>query len=397
MVKELRPGVWWNGVFDRQLKTFDIIMTTEFGTTYNAYTVKGSKKTALLETAKHGFEDEYFDEINEILGGQAVDCIIANHTEPDHSGSLAKLLDRFPDAVVYGSSSAIIFLKEILNKPFNSEVVKNGDTLPLGGKTLRFISAPNLHWPDSMYSYLEEDNLLFTCDSFGAHYGAEGILRSEIKNENDYLKAAKYYFDMILSPFKPFMLKALDAIKDIDIDMICTGHGPILDSGIEDFLKTYKSWASPAKPSEQKTAVIAYVSSYGYTKTIAQHIQKGLENAGLAVKIYNLVEDDVSNISEDLLEADAILLGSPTILSDALKPVYDLSTTMHPITHGKKHAAAFGSYGWTGEAVPNLTQRLTQLKMKVSDGLRIRFKPSEEECSKCVDFGYNFAQNLLGF
>lgn len=396
MITKLKTGVWWNGVYDRQLKTFDIIMTTEFGTTYNAYTVKGSEKTALIETAKQVFEDTYFKELDEIIGEGTIDYVIVNHTEPDHSGSLEHLLEKYPDIMVYGTSSAIIFLKEIVNRPFHSHVIKDGETLSLGDKTLKFISAPNLHWPDTMYTYIPEDKILFTCDSFGAHYGAEGIMRSEVKNEANYLKAAKYYFDMILAPFKPFMNKAMDKIKDLPLDMICTGHGPILDSGIPEFLKIYKKWAAVKAPSEEKIVVIAYVSSYGYTKTMADHIQKGMEDAGMIVKCYNITEDDTSDLSQELIEADAILLGSPTILSDALKPVYDLTSTMLPITHGGKHAAAFGSYGWSGEAVPNLTERLKQLKMKVSDGLRVRFKPNETDCESCESFGKAFAEKVMG-
>ena len=396
MTKELKPGIWWNGVFDRGLKTFDIIMTTEFGTTYNAYTVKGREKTALIETAKEPFKDEYFVELEEILGDSPVDYIIVNHTEPDHSGSLDILLDKYPDAVVYGSSSAIMFLKEIVNKPFNSHTVSDGETLSLGGRSIQFISAPNLHWPDTIYSYLKEDNMLFTCDSFGAHYGAEGILRSEIENEADYMKAAKYYFDKILGPFKPFMQKALAKIADLPIDMICTGHGPVLDTKIHEFMDIYKDWSRLPEKHEQKTAVIAYVSSYGYTKQIAWHIQKGLEAAGLSVRTFNLIEDDTKELDEALADADAILLGSPTMLSDALKPVYDLSSTMLPVTHGGKYATAFGSYGWSGEAVKNLCERLKQLRMKVTDGIRVRLKPDDAQLKSCFEFGKNFGETVKG-
>ena len=396
MIKELKPGIWWNGVFDRELRTFDIIMTTEFGTTYNAYTIKGSEKTALIETAKEPFKDEYFAELSEILGDSPVDYIIVNHTEPDHSGSLELLLEKHPGAVVYGSSSAIMFLKEIVNRPFNSHVVSDGETLSLGDRTLQFISAPNLHWPDSIYTYLIEDRLLFTCDSFGAHYGAEGILRSEVKNEAGYSQAAAYYFEKILGPFKPFMQKAMAKIADLPIDMICPGHGPILDTKIPELMELYSEWSRLPEKHKQKTAVIAYVSAYGYTGKMAWHIQKGLEAAGLAVRSFNLLEDDTAELEKALSDADAILLGSPTMLSDALKPIYDLSTTMLPITHGGKYATAFGSYGWSGEAVKNLCERLRQLRMKVTDGIRVRLKPSDSQLKDCFEFGKNFGEAVSG-
>ena len=176
--------------------------------------------------------------------------------------------------------------------------------------------------------------------------------------------------------------------------MICPGHGPVLDTKLKEFYQTYRAWSKVENPNPNKTVVIAYVSAYGYTAQMAKTIAEGIKAKGVDVKLYDLVTDDQANLSADLLYADGILLGSPTILGDALKPIYDLSATLLPTIHGGKHAAAFGSYGWTGEAVPNLTQRLTQLKMKVTDGLRLRFKPSEEELAQCRAFGEAFAEQL---
>lgn len=392
---ELKKGIYWNGVLDWDLRVFDIIMQTEFGTTYNSYTVKGSEKTALIETAKEKFCDSYIEDIKKIVDISKVDYIVVNHTEPDHAGSAARLLELNPEIQVVGTTSAINFLGQIMNKPFKSIVVKEGDEISLGDKTLRFMILPNLHWPDTMYTYIPEDKTLFTCDSFGAHYCCKGILRSKVEDEEGYLRAAKYYFDNILGPFKPFMNRALDRVEELDVDMICPGHGPVLDTGLEDFLKIYRGWSRVENPNTNKTVIIAFVSAYGYTRAMAQEIAEGIRGEGVDVRLYDLVEDDCSRLSEDLLHADGILLGSPTILGDALKPIYDLSTTMLPTIHGKKHAAAFGSYGWSGEAVPNLTQRLQQLKMKVSEGIRLRFKPSDDELAQCRKFGESFAGELL--
>lgn len=393
MIKELKKGIWWNGIYDRALEVFDIIMTTEFGTTYNAYTIKGSEKTALIETAKSQFEEAYFSNVAQITPLDKIDYIVVNHTEPDHSGSIEKLLALSPGAEVVGSMAAIGFLKEITNLDFKCRVVKDGEEISLGDKTLRFISVPNLHWPDSMYTYIPQDQVIFTCDSFGAHYGAGPILRSELADEEGYLRAAKYYFEVIMSPFKPFVRKAMEKIKDLPIDMICTGHGPVLDSHIPELMACYKDWSSDKNPNQGKTVVIAYVSAYGYTRAMAKAIQEGIEAEGVAVHAYDLVEE-TAGIDENLLYADGLLLGSPTILGDALKPIYDLSSTMLPTTHSGKQAAAFGSYGWTGEAVANLTQRLGQLKMKVSDGIRVRFNPSAAELEACRVFGKEFAEKV---
>lgn len=393
---ELKQGIEYVGVLDRDLRVFDIIMETEFGTTYNSYVVKGSEKTALIETAKARFWDEYLGKVRAAVDVAKIDYLVLDHTEPDHAGSAAKLLELNPDIEVIATSGAINFLSQIMNKPFKSRAVKEGEEIDLGGKTLRFMIVPNLHWPDTMYTYLPEDKVLFTCDSFGSHYCCEGILRSKVENEEGYLRAAKYYFDNILGPFKPFMNKALDRVEAMDIDMICPGHGPVLDTGLRDFYKTYREWSKIENPNRNKTVVMVYVTAYGYTGMMAQAIAEGIRSQGVDIKAFDLVTDDCSGLPAELLHADGILLGSPTILGDALKPIYDLSTTMLPTIHGGKQAAAFGSYGWSGEAVPNLTQRLQQLKMKVSDGLRLRFMPSGEELEQCRRFGEDFAAKIKG-
>lgn len=393
---ELKTGIFWTGILDRDLRVFDIIMETEFGTTYNSYVVKGQTKTALIETAKAKFCDEYLKKVQAVTDVKDIDYLIVNHTEPDHAGSAAALLELNPDIEVVGTTGAMNFLSQIMNKPFKSHAVKEGEELDLGGRTLRFMIVPNLHWPDTMYTYLPEDKVIFTCDSFGSHYCCEGILRSKVENEEGYQRASKYYFDNILGPFKSFMNKALDRVEQLEIDMICPGHGPVHDTGLKELFETYRAWSKVENPNENKTVIIAYVSAYGYTAAMAKTIADAVSAQGITVRTYDLVTDDCEKLSDDLLYADGILLGSPTILGDALKPIYDLTASMLPTVHGGKQAAAFGSYGWTGEAVPNLTQRLQQLKMKVSDGLRLRFKPSEEELEQCKAFGEDFAQKIKG-
>lgn len=393
---QLKNGIDYVGVLDRDLRVFDIIMETEFGTTYNSYVVRGSQKTALIETAKENFFDEYLANIQSVTDVKNINYIIVNHTEPDHAGSAARLLEMNPDIEVVGTVGALNFLSQIVNRPFKSRRVNDGDSIDLGGKTLQFLFVPQLHWPDTMYTYIPEDKTLFTCDSFGSHYCCADILRSRVEDEQGYLRAAKYYFDNILGPFKSFMNIALDRVEKLPIDMVCPGHGPVLDCALPEFFRTYREWSKIENPNKNKTVVIAYVTAYGYTGQMAQAIAEAIRSCGVDAHLYDLVTDDCTNLSAELANADGILLGSPTILGDALKPIYDLSTTMFPITHGGKHAAAFGSYGWSGEAVPNLTQRLTQLRMKVTEGLRLRFKPNEEELENCRAFGRSFAQNILG-
>ena len=392
----LRDDLYYVGILDKDLKVFDIIMETEFGTTYNSYILKGSEKTVLFETAKAKFFDEYLEKIQAVTSVSDIDYIVVEHTEPDHAGSIARLLEINPDIQIIGTTSAIKFLGNIVNREFKHITVKENDTISLGNKTLRFMIAPNLHWPDTMFTYIEEDHILVTCDSFGAHYCCDDILRSHVKDEEGYQRALKYYFDNILGPFKPFVIRALDKIKDMKIDMICTGHGPVLDTKIKEIQQTYREWATVVNPNEKKTVIITYVSAYGYTKRMAETISEGIrESDEIDVKMFDLVEDSKEEAMEAIQFADGLLFGSPTILRDALKPIWDVLAMMLPPIHGGKQAAAFGSYGWTGEAVPNLTKRLEQLQMKVHEGLAICFKPSEEELGQCKDFGRKFAETIL--
>lgn len=395
---KLKEGLYWTGILDPELRVFDIIMNTEFGTTYNSYLLKGSEKTALFETAKEKYFDRYLEKVQELTDPAKIDYIIVNHTEPDHAGSLAKLLDYSPNANIVATPTAIGFLKHILNRDFYSIPVQDGDTLSLGDKTLRFFSLPNLHWPDSMYTYAEEDKVLFTCDSFGSHYSHEGILRSTVTDTEGYMRATKYYFDNILGPFKrPYLTNALKKIEGLPLEMICTGHGPVLDSHIDELMATYHEWcAAPAKP-EKKLVVIPYVSAYGYTAALAKEIAKGIEDCGgIEVRLYDLVEADQAQVLGDIAAADGLLFGTPTILGEALAPIWNLLTSMYPPVHGGKLASAFGSYGWSGEGVPHIVERLKQLRLKVLDGFRVRFKPDENQLTDAYEFGYQFGCTLSG-
>ena len=360
---KLADGLYWNGILDPELRVFDIVMMTEFGTTYNSYTLRGSEKTALFETCKLKFWDEYENGLNELGGIRSVDYLIMNHTEPDHAGTVEKLIERNPRLVIVGTNTAIGFLKEIVNRDFNSMTVKDGDTLSLGGKTLRFMVLPNLHWPDTMYTYVEEDGVFFTCDSFGSHYSHPGILRSTVTDEEGYLRATKYYFDNIIGPFaNPYMSNALKKIAGMDIRMICTGHGPVLDSHLDQIFDLYRQWCALPPKGAGKLVVMPYVSAYGYTAQLAERIASGVRDAGdITVKSYDMVTGNIDAVAAELGKADGILMGTPTIVGEALSPIWQLT-----------------------------------LRMKVPDeGFRIRFKPSEKELLDAYDFGYNFGCTLL--
>lgn len=399
---ELKKDIYWVGSLDPNLRIFDIIMETEFGTTYNSYIVKGSEKIALFETVKAKCFDEYIEKLKLYIDPKKIDYIVVDHTEPDHAGSVEMLLDYAPNAKVVGSQAAIDFLREIANKDFDAIVVNHGDTLNLGNKTLKFVSAPFLHWPDSIYTYIPEDKMLVTCDSFGSHYSWDEVLYSKIPQEKmkDYESALLYYFTAIFGPFKEYVLQALDKIKGFDIEIIATGHGPVLDQNPEVIMETYRKWSTETNPNTKKKVVIPYVSAYGYTAELAQTIADGIKSQGdFEIKLYNL---DIANygglkgeIMNEIYWADAVLLGTSTINGDALPPIWDIATSLNPIVHGGKIVSAFGSYGWSGEGVPNIISRLDQLRMKVVDGYAIKFKPSPYQIENALIYGRNFGKYIL--
>ncbi|WAM30536.1 FprA family A-type flavoprotein [Caldicellulosiruptor naganoensis] len=398
MYLKLKDNVYSVGVQNPDLRIFDIIMYTKYGTTYNSYLVIGSEKVALIENVKDKFFEKFLSNIKEIIDPAQIDYLIINHTEPDHSGSIGKLLEVNPKIKIFGSNSAIRFLKKISNKEFDYQVVNDGDQISLGNKTLRFISAPFLHWPDSIYTYLVEDSILFTCDSFGCHYSTENLdINWVMDNDKEgFMDAYKYYYDVIMSPFKNYVLQAIEKIKDLKIDIIATGHGPILTNYKDELIGLYKSWSEDLlKKPEKPYVVIVYVSAYGYTKMLAQKIFEAIEKSGINVMLYNAIEHKIEDILEKIYRAKGVLFGSPTINSDALLPIYEILIRLNPIVHGGKIAAAFGSYGWSGEAVPNIETRLKQLRFKVVEpGLKVNFKPNEEELKKAYEFGILFAEKI---
>ena len=387
-------NIYYVGVQDKDLRVFDIIMHSDYGTSYNSYLVRGSEKTALFETCKLEFWDEYIANIREVCDPSEIDYIVVNHTEPDHAGCMERILELAPNAKVLGSSTALTFLKEIVNHPFASQAVTEADQIDLGGLTLTFLSVPFLHWPDSMYTYIPELKALFSCDSFGCHYADDRVFNDLI--EGDFTDAYLYYFTHIIGPFKrPFMTKALDKIAALDIQFIGNGHGPVLRSNIQKYLDMYREWCAP-QPKNGKDVVIAYVSAYGYTRSLAEAIAKGVQEAGVNVKVFDLVTDSAEEAKAAIADADGFLLGSPTLVGDALPPIYEMMMGLNPIIHRGKFAGAFGSYGWSGEAVPNLVARMQQLKLSMPlEGMKIRFKPTEQDLDNAVSYGKQFAEAVL--
>jgi flavorubredoxin len=396
MVLEVTPSVKWVGILDFNIRTFDIVMNTEHGTTYNSYFIDAEKKT-IIETVKEKFSDVYLEKLRKIVNPADIHYIVLDHTEPDHSGSLAALLSIAKDATVVGSGNAIRYLTEIVNKPFKSLIVKDGDTLDLGNKTLKFISAPNLHWPDSIFTYLVEDKLLFTCDSFGAHFCTNEMFDDLT---GDYNIAFKYYFDVILKPFSKFMLKAIEKIRPLDIKMICTGHGPILRKNwkkIVDLTEKYAlEYVAITSERSNVNVLIAYVSAYGYTGQMAKHIANGIRMVGnFQVEILDIENILLGELDSKLTLSDALLIGSPTINQNTLLPVYKLFALINPLRDKGKLAGTFGSFGWSGEAQKIIAENLRNLKLRIfEESAAYKFYPGSEKEKALVEYGKKFAEQL---
>jgi flavorubredoxin len=392
---KLKDNVFWVGAKDPDLRVFDIIMQTEFGTTYNSYLIKG-QKNILIETVKVRFSGEYLEKLESLLNGEKLDYLITNHTEPDHSGSVKNIITKYPDIKVIGTRAAYMYLKAMLNEDLNFRMVADGEEMKLGDKTFRFILAPFLHWPDTMFTYCVEDNILFSGDFLGCHYCMpEGkILNTDA---GDFSSAFRYYFDVIMGPFKEHVLKALNKIKDLDIKMVGTSHGPVLVEDIDKYMDQYGQWSENTfKKSDRKYVLVGYVSAYGYTQTIAETLYEKLkQNQGLDVDLIDLSEYKLEDIKDMIENADGVLLGSPTFNQDALKPVWDVLSVVCPINVRGKLAAAFGSYGWSGEAVKLLEDRMKGLKFKVVEsGLRFNFTPSDADLVTTAEFAEKFAEML---
>lgn len=393
-ILEITKDVKWIGVMDFDIVTFDVVMETKFGTTYNSYFIDADKK-AIVETSKEKFWDVYYEKIKSVVDPKEIEYIIVDHTEPDHSGNLKNLLEVAPNATVVGSGNAIRYLKDLMGMDFPHLVVKDGHSLDLGNKTLQFIAAPNLHWPDSIYSYLVEDKVLFTCDSFGTHFCHEEMFDDKV---GDFDEAFRYYFDVILKPFSKFMLKAIEKIRPLDINTICTGHGPILRSHWKKYVDLSEEYAQNAlKLPERQRVFIPYVSAYHKTGLIAESIAKGVCLAGdIEVDIMDIENTPIGELDAKVSNSTGVIVGCPTINQNILLPVYKLFAVLSPIRDKGKLAGGFGSYGWSGEGKDHIKSNLTNLKLNYfEEGIFVKFSPSEDQIEEAINYGIAFGKELL--
>lgn len=390
---ELKDNIYYVGAINPNLRVFDIIMKTDYGTTYNAYLVKG-EKTALVETVHDRYRAVMTDSIREICDPSEIDYVVFNHTEPDHSGSVDEIIKANPEVTIVGSAAAIKNITNVTNGEFKSMTVKNGDSLDLGdGIVMEFISAPNLHWPDSIFTYIPARKTVFTCDFLGSHYCEPLITDDEITYPEAYDAAFAYYYAAIFGPFPKFVRDGLAKLAPLDIEMVCCSHGPVLKKGIKRAMEKYAEFAAPRE--QKRSAAIFYVSAYGYTEKAAERYAAKLTALGVEAKCYNVIKHDMSELSAAISDAGGLVFGSPTINRDALKPIWDVLSVVDAITNRGKPFGVFGSYGWSGEACAMLEARAEGLGLKKAhDAYKWTLKPSEDDLKKIDELAESFAAAL---
>lgn len=398
----IAPGVHWIGALDPTLRTFDIILRTANGTTYNAYLVRGEAGVAIVDTVKAEFADEFFARLEAVAGYDEIRAIVLNHLEPDHTGALPELMRRAPQAKLYISTRATSMLKALL-KPADGlleyTTVGTGDEVNLGGRTLRFLHTPFLHWPDTQCTYLVEGQVLFSGDVFGCHYCDGRLFNDRV---GDFRFSFDYYYAHIMRPFKAHVMEALRLIEPLALRIIAPTHGPVLRERPRRYVTHYRELSTSSLASdgdgETRSLAVFYMSSYGNTARMAAAVYAGADEIeGVRVSLYDLEGGEIGPFVDLIEEADGLAFGSPTINGDAVKPVWDLLSSLAVVNLKGKIGAAFGSYGWTGEAVRMIEDRMRGLKMRVPvAGLRVKLIPTDEELAECRDFGRQLASALVG-
>jgi len=337
--RELKPNVYWVGAVDWDRRLFDELIPLPDGTSYNAYLIKGSEKTALIDTVDPTMAEELISNLNQ-LDVKHIDFMVANHAEQDHSGTLPRILKLYPNATVVATPKCKTLLTELLLIPESKIMaVKDGETLSLGEKTLEFIHVPWVHWPETMLTYLREDRILFPCDLFGSHLASSDLY---VTDEATVHEAAKRYYAEIMMPFRTIVQKNLEKIEDLQIDVIAPSHGPIYDKpGF--ILEAYRDWvyASP-----KNIVVLPYISMHGSTRKMVKHLVSALVERGITVKQFDLAKTDIGKLAMALVDAITVVIGTPTVLTGAHpKVVYAVYLT-NALRPKLKFASIIGSYGW---------------------------------------------------
>jgi flavorubredoxin len=392
---KISDTVTWIGKIDWDLKKFHgDEYSTHRGSSYNSYLIKDDK-TVLIDTVWEPFTKEFVTNLKKEIDIQKIDYIIINHSEVDHSGALVDLMKEIPNTPIYCTKSGARILKGHYHQEWNFVEVKTGDTLELGKHTLTFIEAPMLHWPDTMFTYLSGENMLFSNDGFGQHYASEFMYNDKVDQTELYQEALKYYAN-ILTPFsKQVISKIQEILKlNLQIDMICPSHGIIWREDPIQIVNKYLEWANEYKENQ---ITIIYDSMWNATRRMAESIAEGITsvNRDVTIKIMNSAKSDKNDIVVEAFKSKIVLMGSSTINNGILSSTASILEMLKGFRFRGKKAAAFGSYGWSGEAVKIMTEELEKGGFEiVSSGIKELWNPDEEALNRCREFGKSIAEAI---
>jgi flavorubredoxin len=389
---QISEHVYWVGAIDWGLRDFHGY-ATDHGTTYNAYLILADKVT-LIDTVKAPFMDEMMARIASVIDPARIDYIISNHAEKDHSGALPAVIRAVEPAAVYASPLGVKALGDHFHLEETITPVKDGESLSLGNLNLTFYETRMLHWPDSMFTYLREDALLFSNDAFGMHLASTERFDDELEAALLFRETEKYYANILL-PYSHLVLRLLEKLSglSLDIGMIAPDHGPVRRSGIAAVLEDYARWARQ-EPAEK--AVIVYDTMWESTAQMARAIGEGVTAGGAKAVLMPLGASHRSEVATELLDAGALLVGSPTLNNNLFPTVADILTYLRGLKRQGLVGAAFGSYGWSGEAVSHISEVLTAMKVElVSDGLKVKYVPDADALARCFALGQQVAAALL--
>lgn len=385
--KEIKNNIYYCGLNDNDRKIFDELIPLEQGTSYNSYLVKGSEKIALIDTMYLPKSDEYIKNLDE-NGVTKVDYIIANHGEQDHTGALPKLIAKYPEAMIVTNQFCKNNIMEMLLIPEDRiQVIKNNEELSLGDKTLRFILAPGVHWPDTMFTYIVEDNVLCTCDFLGAHYTFEDIFAN---NSEELMHSAKRYYAEIMMPFRKMCQKYTKQVKDINPEMILPSHGPIYNDP-SFILDLYEDWSA----DEAKNLVLMpYVSMYGSVTEMINYLADKFEAAGIQVIKHDVVTDDLGDLAMALVDAKAIILGGSMVLASPHPAIANAAYLANLLNPKAKYASIVASYGWGGDLIDKLAGMVSSLKVEIIEPILVKGKAKPETYQKLDKMASEFIAKM---
>ena len=388
---EITEGIYWLGVIDWNIRDFHGYSTYQ-GTTYNSYLIMDEKIT-LIDAVKKEFADELLSNISQIVDPKKIDYVISNHTEMDHSGGLPRVMHKIgEDKPLYCSKMGQKNLSKHFPQKWNFQPVENGGELSLGNRTLTFLETRMLHWPDSMFTYVKEDRLLFSSDAFGQHYA--GLERFDDQMGDAIMPHAKKYFANILLLYAPLILKLVEKVTEMGlaIDMICPDHGILWRKDPSKIINAYVEW-STQKP--KRKAIVVYDTMWHSTEAMGEAIVNALGEEGVDARLMHLRNCHRSDVMTEVLDAGAIIVGSPTLNNGIFPTVSDFLTYMKGLKPLNKVGAAFGSYGWSGEAAKLVTKELEQMKFDIIDpGVRIQYVPDDKSLDACRELAKKIAEAL---